>query len=250
MALADTLPSVQSTLWGHNALDAHEISGTWTMLDRHSGVFHQPHWLQGADAALAELTNSIDWQAGRRPMYDRMVDVPRLSARVPISAAHQHPTLAQIIDLVATALGVNGPLGPEFEHIGLNLYRDGQDSVAPHRDRLGRFRAWSVVALVSLGGPRTLRFRPWHGGQQRRQAETPERHAFSLGSGDLLVMAGACQRDWEHGIAKIRHGAPRISIGLRTRQFPHGPLFPHRGVTPWSPAQKLECVRGHFGGLL
>lgn len=219
-------------------------------LDHHSGVFHQPHWLQGADGALTELASSIDWQAERRPMHNRMVDVPRLSARVPTTVAHQHPTLAKIVDLVAAALGVDGPLGPDFEHIGLNLYRNGQDSVAPHRDRLGRFREWSVVALVSLGGPRTLRLRPWRGHQQHRRAEASQTHAFSLSSGDLFVMAGACQRDWEHGIAKTRRGATRISIGLRTRQFPHGPLFPHKGVTPWRPAQKLECVRGHFGGLL
>jgi alkylated DNA repair dioxygenase AlkB len=37
-----------------------------------------------------------------------------------------------------------------------------------------------------------------------------------LGHGDLLVMGGACQREWEHAIPKTaKPCGPRISIQFR-----------------------------------
>ena len=47
-----------------------------------------------------------------------------------------------------------------------------------------------VVATVSLGEPRRFLLRP---GSRGRVAGT-----FQLGAGDLLVMGGACQHEWQH----------------------------------------------------
>ena len=70
----------------------------------------------------------------------------------------------------------------------MNLYRDGTDSVAWHRDRIPTEIADPVVALVSLGEPRKFLLRPRGGGQSR---------AFRLGQGDLLVTGGQTQRRFE-----------------------------------------------------
>ena len=39
-----------------------------------------PGWLAGADALFDRLAAEVPWRAEERPMYDRVVDVPRLLA--------------------------------------------------------------------------------------------------------------------------------------------------------------------------
>ena len=91
---------------------------------------------------------------------------------------------------------------------GMCLYRDGRDSVAWHGDRLGRARTKdTLIAILSLGAPRSLRLRPIAGGPVS---------SFELGHGDLLVMGGSCQRTYEHCVPKTaKPVGPRISIQFR-----------------------------------
>ena len=104
--------------------------------------------------------------------------------------------------------GYRAELGEPFVTVGLCLYRDGNDSVAWHGDTIGRARTEdTLVAIVSLGTPRSFLLRPRGGG--------PSRH-FALGRGDLLVMGGSCQRTWEHCVPKRSHAdGPRLSIQFR-----------------------------------
>ena len=119
-----------------------------------------------------------------------------------------HPALKQIRRRLNDIYA--GELGEPFTTAGLCLYRDGGDSVAWHGDDSGRgSTADTMVAIVSLGSPRTLALRPRGGGR---------RVAFSLGHGDLLVMGGSCQRTWEHAVPKTaRSVGPRISVQFRPR---------------------------------
>ena len=54
------------------------VRRTW--LDERSWVDVARTWLQGGDTLLVELVESVAWQQGRRWMYDRMVDDPRLTS--------------------------------------------------------------------------------------------------------------------------------------------------------------------------
>ena len=96
--------------------------------------------------------------------------------------------------------------GVQLTQVGVNLYRDGSDSVAWHGDRVARELPEAVVALVSLGALRPFRLRPTGGGPS---------HAFLPGPGDLLVMGGSCQRTWQHSVPKVRAAGPRISVQFR-----------------------------------
>ena len=98
--------------------------------------------------------------------------------------------------------------GEAFDSIGFNCYRDGSDSVAWHGDRHRHTVDDPVVAIVSVGAARPFRLRP-RGGRPRPPA------SFDLGRGDLFVMGGACQHDWEHCVPKVGHAEPRISITYR-----------------------------------
>jgi alkylated DNA repair dioxygenase AlkB len=96
--------------------------------------------------------------------------------------------------------------GVEFDSVGLNLYRDGRDSVAWHRDRIGKEVEDPVVAIASVGEPRRFLVRPYGGGSSR---------VFLLGRGDLLVTGGTTQRTWQHTVPKVARAGPRISITFR-----------------------------------
>src|ERR1051325_3574040 len=83
-----------------------------------------------ADAWFAELRTAVAWRSQRRVMYEREVDVPRLMAsfRLDEPAADAPPAIRAAARRVVERLNV------PFNSVGLNLYRDGRDSVAPHND--------------------------------------------------------------------------------------------------------------------
>ena len=95
-------------------------------------------------------------------------------------------------------------------------YRDGNDSVAFHRDRELRWLDDTVIAVLTLGTTRPWLMRPR---SNRYDHEAPDRgatHDLRPASGDLLVMGGRCQADWEHAVPKVRSGAPgRVSLQWR-----------------------------------
>jgi alkylated DNA repair dioxygenase AlkB len=166
-------------------------------------------WLGGADALFERLHDAVPWRAERRVMYEHEVVVPRLLAFYDEDDELPDPMLTQ----ARTALDQHyaRELGESFRTAGLCLYRDGNDSVAWHGDRIGRGNTSdTMVAIVSLGAPRALLLRPRQGGSSLR---------YEVGHGDLLVMGGSCQRTWEHAVPKsTRVSGPRISVQFR----PHG----------------------------
>jgi alkylated DNA repair dioxygenase AlkB len=169
-------------------------------LDATSWVDVGRGWLQGADNMLGILIEQVPWRQGRRWMYERIVDDPRLSAWYRAGSALPHPAL----DDVRRALGCR--YGVRFGSVGCNYYRDGRDSVAWHRDRELRELDNTLVAIVTLGGPRGFLLRPRGGGGSLD---------LRPGSGDLLVMGGRCQADWEHSVPKARVAPPRVSVSMR-----------------------------------
>jgi alkylated DNA repair dioxygenase AlkB len=134
-------------------------------------------------------------------MYDRVVPEPRLTHRWRLDDGPAPPAdLCEMAGLLSERYGV------AFTQVGVNLYRDGADSVAWHGDRVARELPEAVVALVSLGAVRPFRLRPTGGGRSV---------GYLPGPGDLLVMGGSCQRTWQHAVPKTRLAAPRISIQFR-----------------------------------
>ena len=176
------------------------------LLDAGAWVDVRRSWVAGSSGLFARLAAEVDWHAQRRRMYDRIVDVPRLTAFYDVGAELPDPVLGDALDMLGAHYRAES--GGELRTVGLCLYRDGQDSVAWHGDTIGLGATSDVVvAIVSLGATRRLLLRPRGGGPSRR---------FDLASGDLLVMGGSCQRTWEHAIAKTaKPVGARISIQLR-----------------------------------
>ena len=149
------------------------------------------------------LRETVEWRRERRPMYDRVVDVPRL-------VAHFGPGDALPDSLAEAQAAAEAVAATRFNSVGLNLYRDGRDSVAMHNDHRDELEPLSTIALLSLGAARTMRL---------HTKERPRRSLqIALEPGSLLLMEGASQEHWEHGIPKSReHVGPRISVAFRQR---------------------------------
>jgi alkylated DNA repair dioxygenase AlkB len=178
-------------------------------LDATSWVDHAPGWVTGSDELLARLIAETDWGQRSRWMYERRVAEPRLTASW--SSASGQPLEPTVLERMREVLSTR--YGVTLDSMGLNLYRDGRDSVAWHGDRIAREIAEPIVALVSLGDPRRFLARPKGGGRSI---------PFELGGGDLLVTGGTFQRRWEHSVPKVAAAGARVSIAFRHGAAPAG----------------------------
>ena len=136
-------------------------------------------------------------------MYERMVDDPRLSRWFPAGVPAPHPVLD------AARRGLGARYGVPFGSVGLNYYRDGDDSVAWHSDKELRELDDTRIAILTLGPRRAFLIRSKQGGKSRD---------IKPGPGDLLVMGGRAQMDWEHNVPKrarraIGRASPAPGVG-------------------------------------
>jgi alkylated DNA repair dioxygenase AlkB len=161
-----------------------------------------------ARAWFAELRKAVAWKTQRRRMYDRDVDVPRLQAHFRLAPAED-----PVPDAIRAAAGqVIAVTGVPFNSVGLNFYRDGRDSVAPHSDRDEIVHGFPV-ALLSLGATRRMTI---------RAKASPRRVLHvDLAAGSLLVMSYETQLHYTHGIPKTTERVgPRISLAFRVKPAP------------------------------
>jgi len=174
--------------------------------DAEGGVRYRPGLVDASTAGrwFDALRENVAWQAMRRPMYDRVVDVPRLVC------AYRLDVDALPAVLTDAAALLRAETGEPFNTVGLNYYRDGRDSVAPHNDKLHSLVPGHPIALLSLGATRRMTIRA------KRPPKRPLH--IDLEPGSLLLMSYDSQLHYEHGIPKTREevGA-RISLAFRVR---------------------------------
>jgi alkylated DNA repair dioxygenase AlkB len=171
-------------------------------LDERSWVDYCPGWLAGSDAVFELLAASAKWQQRTVTMWDREVLEPRLTAGWSTDGGNAPPLLLEMCTLLSARYDIG------FDRVWVNLYRDGHDSVAWHGDRHRHAVAQPMVATVSLGARRKF--------QLRRRGTSTIVHTLNPGVGDLVVMGGQCQHDWEHSVPKTaRPVGPRMSVTIR-----------------------------------
>mgnify|MGYP000932519647 CR=1 FL=1 len=73
------------------------------------------------------LRDAVPWRHERRQMYEREVAVPRLVASYRLDDLALPAPLAETAAIAATVAPA------PYNGVGLNFYRDGRDSVAPHK---------------------------------------------------------------------------------------------------------------------
>lgn len=185
---------------------AFDLSPIVIFNDEEGGVRYWPALVDSdlSDAWFTALRNDIEWRSAQRPMYDRIVDVPRLQATLELSEQPSTSVLGQAMRLIQRECAA------PFTRVGLNFYRDGADSVAMHNDRMQFLEPGAPIAILSLGAARDMLI--------RRKDKRDGAKRIRLEPESLLVMSHASQRTHEHGIPKTKAGVgPRISCAFRVR---------------------------------
>lgn len=157
-------------------------------------------WLPGSDTWFDLMTDQLPWVSAERPMYDRIVAVPRLICSFESPTDPDIPT-----ELAALRSTLEGAYGRALSRVGANWYRSGRDSVAYHADKVPR-PGDTIVAIIAVGERRPFMIRPASGGPSQR---------FEFGRGDLLVMGGTTQAFWHHAVPKVASEASRVSLMFR-----------------------------------
>lgn len=179
-------------------------------------VRHLPGWLQHARAhiLLYELQHTVPWEIHRIRMFGRWLDSPRLSCWMGDADAHYrysgadflpHPWAPAVLELREQ---VQQACAGRFNSVLLNRYRDGCDSMGWHSDDEPELGPTPLIASLSLGAPRRFLL--------RRRDDPAQKFEYLLGHGDLLLMRGQCQRDYQHALPKTaRVLGERINLTFR-----------------------------------
>ncbi|MCG5052348.1 MAG: alpha-ketoglutarate-dependent dioxygenase AlkB [Myxococcales bacterium] len=179
-----------------------------------------PDWLDSA--ARAEVwghAQTLPWQAREIVLFGRRVMQPRLvtwAGRFPYAYSGQTLPPRDMPGWLATLCAeVARAAGAPFNHVLGNLYRDGQDSMGMHADDEPELGPRPVVATLSLGAARRFVMAPARTSPGEGRGRS-ERRSFDLTDGSLLVMAGACQEEFRHGLPRTTQVVgPRISLTFR-----------------------------------
>ncbi len=180
-------------------------------------LLFQPHCDLGFghDALFERLLAETTWREESITVFGKTHLQPRLVAWYGDPGASytysgiQHEPLPWTETLAALRDHVGEVTDAPYNSVLLNLYRNERDSMGLHADDEPELGPEPVIASISLGEQRSIYF-------QHRHRRDVKNLNLPLPSGSLLVMRGATQRNWKHGLRKLsRPCGPRINLTFR-----------------------------------
>ena len=185
------------------------------LLPQDGTLIYRPDFIGPDDALvfLDKLTHNIDWENHSIRLFNRLVEVPRLTAwygdmeykysgvlNIPLPWTHELYELKELAEKACKT---------EFNSVLLNLYRDGNDHMGWHADDEKSLGKNPVIASVSLGEVRKF-------GLKHRYDKSIKPVSLELASGSLVIMKNEIQEYWHHRIhpTKKQKGA-RINLTFR-----------------------------------
>lgn len=190
------------------ALNA-EVEVERVQLDDRSWVDVVRGWLCDSDELYDAAADGIAWSPGRVWRYDHWVDEPRLNGYWSVGHPAVHPVVVDSHRWLQHRYGVR------FDGCAWAWYRDGNDSVAFHRDREMRWLDDTIIGILTLGARRPFLLRPRSSRYDHSELRGVT-HDLAPSGGDLLVMGGGCQAAWEHSVPKVDPRGPgRMSLQWR-----------------------------------
>ncbi|MGW4669130.1 alpha-ketoglutarate-dependent dioxygenase AlkB [Streptomyces sp. NPDC004324] len=169
-------------------------------LDDTSWVDYVPGWLAGDDELMNLLMQRADWEQRSRWMYTRQVEEPRLTSEFPVIADAPHPVFTYLAE------ALSDHYQRPYTRLWMNWYRDHNDGTGWHADRPANKLDEAVIPVLSLGASRRFLIRPDGGGTSR---------PLLVHGGDLVVMGGRCQKDYQHMVPKQkRPTGARLSLNF------------------------------------
>lgn len=172
--------------------------------------FYQQH---EAEQLFTLLLQSLAWQQEQIFLYGRWLKVPRLmcwygdqQAEYKYSGVNHQP-LPWIEPLSLIKDKIQSYYPCVFNSVMANLYRDGNDSMGCHADDEKELGENPLIASLSLGEQRLLKF---------RHQKTKQVFDVTLSNGDLLLMTGEIQHHWRHELPKTKKlKTERINLTYR-----------------------------------
>ena len=165
-----------------------------------------------ADAATVlyeHLRESVPWAQSGRPgrLFPRLTAWYADPGLTYSYSGVTHRALPWTPELRAVKAEAESVAGAAWNSLLLNLYRDGRDSIGFHADDEPELGVNPVIGSVSLGAERRFVL---------RHPASSEKREFRLPHGSLLVMGGASQHHWRHGVPKTRRPVgPRVNLTFR-----------------------------------
>lgn len=164
---------------------------------------------------LQGLIENTPWRLDHVTVWGKTYPQPRLVAwygddalsysysGVDLTALPWTPALANIKDKVEALCQSS------FNSVLLNYYRDHRDSMGFHSDDEPELGSCPVIASVSFGDVRQFVLK-------HRTRKDIKNVKLQLPSGSLLLMKGATQANWKHGIPKeSKPCGPRVNLTFR-----------------------------------
>ena len=184
-------------------------------------------WVEApaAEALQRALTLELAWEQREIVLFGKRILQPRLIAwagELPYRYSGQTleprawpPALEA--QMLALCERVAQAAGSAFNHVLINRYRDGRDSMGYHADAEPELGPDPVVATLSLGQTRCFSLRAHRPQAAEKALRLP------LRTGSLLVMGGSCQRHYRHAIPKQASEAAGERISLTFRRVLDAP---------------------------
>jgi len=169
--------------------------------------------LEKADRFYHLLKEELNWKQGFVRLFGRTMEEPRLtcyygdvdykySSKVnPAQDIHLSSSLKEIVKELEERIGI------KFNAVLGNYYRNGQDSMGWHSDDESVHIPGSLIASISFGESRNMKF--------RNKSTKKLIYKVELNSGSLLIMKGDAQKKTEHSIPKQSNKKGRINLTFR-----------------------------------
>jgi len=161
---------------------------------------------------MAQLIADTPWRSEIVTVYGKQHPQPRLTAAYgdapyTYSGLTIHP-LPWTPLLLSIKEAVESASSHAFNSVLLNYYRDERDSMGMHSDDERALGRNPVIASFSLGATRTFIL---------RHKTTKQTIKLDLPDGCLLIMQGALQHHWQHGINKLTKSlGARLNLTFRS----------------------------------
>ncbi len=182
-------------------------------LDDASWVDVSRGWLNGADELYDALLSGVAWQPSKVFRYEKFVDERRLGSGWSRGRPLPHPSLASVHKAIQKRYDAT------FNGFGMIQYRDAGDGQGFHRDTDMRWLDDTIIAILTLGAQRPwlLRPRAVRNSLAAVDGNRGATHDLAPAGGDLIVMGGACQANWEHSVPYLNKLGVGVRISLQWR---------------------------------
>jgi alkylated DNA repair dioxygenase AlkB len=207
---------MQFSLFDSTCQDDEALSGDPITLPlAEADVRYYPHAVDKdiADQFLTALKIELPWRQDAIKMFGKSINIPRLQSwhgdeecvyTYSNLTMQPQPWTATLKTLKECCEQLSGS---SFNSVLANWYRDGNDSMSFHADDEPELGINPVIASVTLGEARPFVF---------KHKETKATYTQPLAHGSVLIMAGATQSHYLHGIAKTKKPiGGRINLTFR-----------------------------------